>query len=184
MIVVLLGAPGAGKGTQCALLAEKLAIPHVSTGDLLREAVAAATPLGKLAQPYLERGELVPDATMIDLVRERLLQPDAARGAILDGFPRTIEQAAGLERMLDDLVRRIDHVIYLRVSVEVVVERTAARLLCAECGAAYHLRTSPPAVPGRCDQCGGTLVPRPDDQPEVVRRRIEVYLEQTAPLID
>jgi adenylate kinase len=184
MIVVMLGPPGAGKGTQCSLLAERLAIPHVSTGDLLREAIAQQTPLGQLAQPYIERGELVPDEMMIGLVRERLLQPDARRGAILDGFPRTIEQAVGLNQVLAGLGRKVDAVIYLRVPIEEVVERIAGRYTCPQCGASYHLRGSPPTVEGRCDLCGSELYQRPDDRREVVRRRLEVYEEQTAPLID
>jgi adenylate kinase len=164
MIVILLGPPGAGKGTQRTLLAEKLGIPDISTGELLRDAVAAGTPLGKLAQPYLDRGELVPDETMIGIVRERLLQPDARGGAIFDGFPRTLDQARALDRMLAALGRQIDRVVYLSVPDDVVVERTAARRV--------------------CDQSGGEVIQRPDDQPEVVRRRLEVYNAQTAPLID
>lgn len=180
----MLGPPGAGKGTQCSLLAERLAIPHVSTGDLLREAIAQQSSLGRLAQPYIDRGELVPDETMIGLVRDRLLQSDARSGAILDGFPRTIEQARGLDRVLGELGRKIDAVIYLRVPVEEVVERIAGRYTCPQCGASYHLRGSPPQIPGRCDLCGSELYQRPDDRREVVRRRLEVFEEQTAPLVD
>lgn len=184
MIVVLLGPPGAGKGTQCRMLAERAALPHVATGDLLREAIANQTPLGQVAKPYIERGELVPDETMVELVRERLSRPDARRGAILDGFPRTIDQARALNRILSEQGRKIDRVIYLRVPVEEVVRRIAQRFICPDCGAVYHLGTSPPREAGRCDQCGATLTQRPDDRAEVVRNRLLVYVRQTAPLID
>jgi adenylate kinase len=184
MIVVMLGPPAAGKGTQCELLAERLAVPHVSTGDLLRDAIARQTPLGKLAQPYLDRGELVPDDTMVSLVRDRLLQSDAQRGAILDGFPRTVDQAHNLDRTLAELGRKVDAVLYLRVPIEEVIERVAERYTCPRCGAIYHPRVSAPRVDGQCDNCGAELIQRTDDRPEVVRRRLEVYESQTAPLID
>jgi adenylate kinase len=184
MIVVMLGPPAAGKGTQCALLAERLAVPHVSTGELLREAIARQTPLGKLAQPYLDRGELVPDDMMVSLVRDRLLQTDAHRGAILDGFPRTVDQALSLDRMLAALERKVDAVIYLRVPIEEVIARAAERFTCPNCGAIYHVRASAPRVDGQCDNCGAELIQRTDDRPDVVRRRLEVYESQTAPLVD
>lgn len=184
MIVVMLGPPAAGKGTQCSLLAERLAVPHVSTGSLLRDAIAQRAPLGKLAQPYLDRGELVPDDTMIALVRDRLLQVDAARGAILDGFPRTIDQAKSLDRMLSDLGRKVDAVVYLRVPVEEVLERVAERYTCPECGATYHLKASPPRVAGICDNCGHVLRQRTDDRRDVVQHRLEVYENQTAPVVN
>ncbi len=184
MIVIVMGPPGAGKGTQSALLAERLGVPHVSTGDLLRDAIARGTPLGQLAKPYVERGELVPDETMIGLVRERLLEPDARRGAVLDGFPRTVAQAQALNRALAGMGRQVDAVVYLRVPVDEVIERIAGRYVCPQCGATYHRRTNPPRLSGRCDQEGAALTQRPDDRPEVVRRRLEVYHAQTAPLVD
>ncbi|HEX5415676.1 MAG TPA: adenylate kinase [Chloroflexota bacterium] len=183
MIIVMLGPPGAGKGTQCQLLAERLLLPHVATGNLLREAVARQTPLGRLAQPYLERGELVPDETMVGLVRERLLEPDAKPGAILDGFPRTVEQARALNHMLFELGRKVDQVLYLRIPVEVVLDRIAGRYTCPCCGATYHLTSSPPKVAGRCDRCGAALIQRTDDRRDVALRRMQVYAAQTAPVV-
>jgi len=184
MIIVMLGPPAAGKGTQCSLLAERLSVPHVSTGAVLRDAIGRHSPLVKLAQPYLDRGELAPDGTMIALVRDRLLEPDALRGAILDGFPRTIDQARSLGRMLADLGRQVDAVLYLNVPVDDVLERVAERYTCPRCGATYHLKTSPPQIAGICDNCGGELEQRSDDRREVVQRRLEVYELQTAPVVD
>lgn len=184
MIVVVLGPPGAGKGTQCDLLAERSGLPHIATGDLLRDAIARRTPLGRAAEPYIDRGELVPDATMLRIVRERLSEPDARAGAILDGYPRTIDQARALNRMLSEQGRKVDRVIYLRVPVEEVVRRIAQRYVCPSCGAVYHLETSPPLVADRCDRCGSELTQRPDDRADVVRHRLVVYDQQTAPLVD
>jgi adenylate kinase len=184
MIIVMLGPPGAGKGTQCSLLGERLGISHISTGDLLREEIAAQSPLGQLANGVIERGELVPDETMTSIVRERLRQPDVQAGAILDGFPRTIDQARALNRVLAELGRQLDAVVYLRVPVEEVLERIAGRYTCPNCGASYHVDTTPTRVEGICDQCGSTLMQRPDDRREVAQRRLEVYGEQTEPLID
>ena len=184
MIIVMLGPPGAGKGTQCSLLGERLGISHISTGDLLREEIAAQSPLGQLANGVIERGELVPDETMTSIVRERLRQPDVQAGAILDGFPRTIDQARALNRVLAELGRQLDAVVYLRVPVEEVLERIAGRYTCPNCGASYHVDTTPTRVEGICDQCGSTVMQRPDDRREVAQRRLEVYGEQTEPLID
>jgi len=184
MIIVMLGPPGAGKGTQCSLLGDRLGISHISTGDLLREEIAAQSPLGQLANGVIERGELVPDETMTSIVRERLRQPDVQAGAILDGFPRTIDQARALNRVLAELGRQLDAVVYLRVPVEEVLERIAGRYTCPNCGASYHVDTTPTRVEGICDQCGSTLMQRPDDRREVAQRRLEVYGEQTEPLID
>lgn len=184
MIVVMLGPPGAGKGTQAELLAERLNLVHLSTGDVLRDAIARSTPLGRLAQPYMDRGELVPDDVMIGLIRERLSNHGTSRGAILDGFPRTLAQAQALNQALAGLGQCVDWVIYLRVPVEELLERISGRYVCPRCAATYHRRGSPPRVEGRCDACGAELQQRPDDRVEVVRRRLDVYFEQTAPLIE
>ena len=183
MDVVLLGAPGAGKGTQAELLAEWLSLPTVSSGDLFREAIDAGTPLGRRAKEYIDRGELVPDQVTIDMVAERLSRPDCAGGVILDGFPRTVTQAQALEELLGRMGRRVDAVIYIEVSPEVLLRRLAGRWTCSQCGAVYHEVYSPEAVKGVCDNCGGKLVQREDDTPQVQRRRIEVYQERTAPVI-
>ncbi len=183
MRLVLLGAPGAGKGTQAKLLASHLGIPQVSTGDMLRAAVTADTPLGRKAKQFMDRGVLVPDTVIIDLVRERLQQPDCAAGYILDGFPRTVAQAEALQKTLDALHTALDRVVSLEVPIEELVERIAGRRTCRECGAMYHVRFSPSKAEGRCDVCGGELFQRDDDREETVRRRLMVYAEQTAPLI-
>jgi len=184
MIVVVLGPPGAGKGTQSDLLASELGLPHLSTGDLLREAIANRTPLGRLAQPYMDRGELVPDDVVIGLIKERLVQARPPDGAILDGFPRTVAQGHALNDMLGELGRRVDWVIYLRAPVEELLERITGRYVCPRCAATYHLRGSPSRTPGVCNLCGTPLQQRPDDRLDVARHRLDVYFEQTAPLID
>lgn len=183
LYILLLGAPGAGKGTQAAFLTEKLGIPHVASGDLFRAAIANQTELGKLAKSYMDRGELVPDDVTIAMVMERLSQPDCAGGALLDGFPRTIEQAKALEKALAERGSRLALVLYIRASEATLLERLGGRWTCRQCGAVYHERFNPPKQPGVCDACGGELYQRPDDQPETQRRRIRVYLEQTTPLI-
>jgi adenylate kinase len=184
MVVVVMGPPAAGKGTQCSLVADRLGLPHISTGVLLREAVTNGTPRGKLAQPFLDRGELVPDETMSALVEQRLKAEDAQSGAILDGFPRTVDQARKLDDVLARTGRRVDATIFLRVPVDIVLDRISNRFSCPQCGATYNIRSSPTRVPGRCDNCGEILEQRDDDRPEVAQRRLEVYEEQTAPLID
>ncbi len=184
MVVVVMGPPAAGKGTQCSLIAERLGLPHISTGDLLRKAVATDTLVGSLAQPFLDRGELVPDVTMSAIVEQRLKAEDARTGAILDGFPRTVDQARRLDDVLARMGRRVDATIFLRVPGDVVLDRVTHRFNCPRCGATYNIRSSPARVPGRCDNCGEVLDQRDDDRPEVARRRLEVYDEQTAPLID
>ncbi len=184
LFVVLLGGPGAGKGTQAERLSEALGIPQVSTGDLFRENLKNETELGLLAKGYMERGELVPDEVTVGMVRERLSRPDAAPGAILDGFPRTIAQAEALESLLIDLGNELAVVPYIKVPEDVLLARLAGRWTCRKCGAMYHQLFSPPKKAGVCDKCGGELYQRPDDTPETQRHRIEVYSDQTAPLID
>jgi adenylate kinase len=184
LFVVLLGAPGAGKGTQAERLSENLGIPQVSTGDLFRENLKKETELGLLAKQYMESGELVPDEVTVAMVRERLSRSDAAKGAILDGFPRTIAQAEALAELLHDMGAELDVVPYIKVPEDVLLARLAGRWTCRKCGAMYHELFSPPQEPGVCDKCGGELYQRPDDTPETQKHRIEVYFEQTAPLID
>lgn len=182
--IVLLGGPGAGKGTQAERLAENLDIPQVSTGDLFREHLKRETELGLLAKQYMDRGELVPDEITVSMVRERLSRPDAAEGVILDGFPRTIAQAEALEALLADLDGELDSVFYIEVPKDVLLRRLSGRWTCRSCGAMYHEVFNPPEQAGVCDKCGGELYQRPDDTPETQKHRIEVYFEQTAPLID
>jgi adenylate kinase len=184
LFLVLLGGPGAGKGTQAERLSAALAIPQISTGDLFRENLKGDTELGLLAKGYMERGELVPDEVTVAMVRERLSRPDASGGAILDGFPRTIAQAEALAALLADLGFRLAVVPYIKVPEDVLLARLAGRWTCRKCGAMYHQLFSPPENTGSCDRCGGKLYQRPDDTPETQKHRIKVYFEQTAPLID
>jgi adenylate kinase len=184
LYLVLLGGPGAGKGTQAERLAEALGIPQVSTGDLFRENLKKETELGLLAKGYMEGGELVPDEVTVGMVRVRLSQSDAGKGAILDGFPRTVAQAEALEGLLTDMGTRLAVVPYIKVPEDVLLARLAGRWTCRACGAMYHQLFGPPKEAGVCDRCGGELYQRPDDTPETQKHRIEVYFEQTAPLID
>ena len=177
--LLLLGAPGAGKGTQAKRLTGELGVPQISTGDMLREARKAGTPLGQRAAEYMNAGELVPDAVVIGIVKERLEQPDCESGFIFDGFPRTLAQAEAIAAMGIEL----DSVINIEVPEEELVERLTGRLTCTECGAPYHRRFKPPAKTGVCDICGGAVTTRADDTEEVVRERLRVYHEQTEPLI-
>jgi len=181
--IVLLGAPGAGKGTQAEFLSEYLGVPHIATGDLFREALAKDTPLGRQAKAYMDRGELVPDSITIAMVRERLSAPDTERGFILDGFPRTVEQARALDQVLAERGQKLDVVVYIDVRPEVLLQRLSGRWICQDCQGVYHTLYNPPERPEICDACGGRLYQRVDDRPETQRRRIEVYLAQTAPLI-
>lgn len=183
MVVVLLGPPGVGKGTQAVRLVDELAAAHVSTGDLLRAARREGTELGTLAQGFMDRGELVPDDLILDLVKEHLAGFDASTDVMFDGFPRTTDQATGLHRVLEASGRRVDAVVLFEAPDDVLVKRLSGRRSCPECGAVYNAYFSPPATEGVCDRCEGTLVHRADDEPETVQRRLEVYLDQTAPLI-
>lgn len=181
---MLLGAPGAGKGTQAALVSKKLGLPHVSSGDLFRENIKNQSELGKQVSAYLNRGELVPDDITIAMIRQRLLQPDCARGAVLDGFPRTPAQARALDSMLAEFHGKVDVVPYIKVDEAMLIERLAGRWTCRQNGHIFHERFNPPKQSGRCDFDGSELYQREDDRAETVANRIHVYLEQTAPLIE
>lgn len=184
MNLVMLGPPGAGKGTQAALLAERLGTPHVASGDLFREALKKETELGLTAKSYMERGELVPDEVTIAMVRERLQRPDCDSGVILDGFPRTIEQAEALQGLLAEQNKKIDAALFIDAAEDELVRRLSSRWTCRNCQAVYNIISNPPREEGRCDVCGGELYQRADDVPETVRNRIRVYRQQTSPLID
>lgn len=184
MRLVLLGPPGAGKGTQAQWLVKRYGIPQLSTGDMLREAVAQGTEVGRQAKAVMERGELVSDSIINAIVAERIDQPDCAKGFVLDGFPRTIAQAEALDSMLAARGQKLDAVIEIRVELEALVERIAGRFACAKCGAGYHDRFKRPKVEGVCDVCGGTeFTRRKDDNAEAVRTRLQAYEAQTAPLL-
>ena len=178
MNLILLGAPGAGKGTQAEIIAEHLNIPTISTGNIIREALKSGTEMGRKAKEYMDSGRLVPDDVVIGIIKERLAQPDCAGGFVLDGFPRTIPQAEALDRM--GIV--IDRVIDIEVEDETIARRVSGRRVCPSCGASYHVDYKKPAVESVCDRCGDTLVQRKDDQPDTVRERLHVYHEQTEPL--
>jgi adenylate kinase len=178
--LIFLGPPGAGKGTQAQRLSKRFGIPQLSTGDILRRAVAEGTALGKKAKGLMDAGQLVPDEIVNGIVDEALMKPEAQRGFLLDGFPRTVAQATALDEMLARRGRKIDYVLSLEVPVEVLVDRLSGRLTCPVDGAVYHLRTNPPKKPGLCDRDGTPLVQRPDDQPDAVRRRLAEYENKTA----
>lgn len=180
---VLLGPPGAGKGTQAVRLVEKYAIPHISTGDIFRKNIKEGTELGKKAQEYMNAGALVPDELVVDLVKDRLQQDDCKNGFLLDGFPRTIFQAEKLDEFLSENNQKMDIVINLKVEKEALIKRLTGRRVCKDCGASYHIINVPPKKEGICDACGGELIQRKDDNLETVENRINVYEEQTAPLI-
>lgn len=178
MNIILLGAPGAGKGTQAEIIRKKLGIPTISTGDMIREALKSGTDMGKKAKSYMDKGQLVPDEVVIGIVKDRLSQDDCKNGFILDGFPRTIAQAEAL----DNMEVNIDRVIDIEVNEELIYERMSGRRVCKDCGATYHIKNIKPKVEGICDKCSGTLIQRNDDRPETVKERLKVYHEQTKPL--
>jgi adenylate kinase len=184
MRLIMLGAPGAGKGTQAAKVAEAYGIPHISTGDIFRANIKGGTALGKKAKEFMDAGKLVPDELVCDLVADRIAREDCQKGYVLDGFPRTIPQAEALEKAAADLGTRIDYAVDIEVPDDAIVERMSGRRACLKCGATYHVRYNPPKEEGICDVCGSELVQRADDKPETVKTRLSVYHEQTQPLID
>lgn len=184
MRIVMLGAPGAGKGTQAKRIAEKYAVPHISTGDIFRANIKNNTELGKKAKTYMDQGLLVPDELVVDLVVDRLGQEDAKKGYILDGFPRTIPQAEALDTALSQKGEKVEFAIDVEVPDAAIVERMSGRRSCSKCGASYHVVFNPPKEEGLCDLCQGQLIQREDDKPETVEKRLSVYHEQTKPLID
>jgi adenylate kinase len=181
---IFLGAPGAGKGTQATALAAAAGVPHIATGDMLREALAKGTPLGLQAKQYMESGALVPDDVVIGLVGERLEQPDAARGWVLDGFPRTVAQAEALDQLLVKRGAEIERVLFIDVTRAELLRRLTGRRVCPRCGATYHLVSALPREPGVCDRCGAALEQRADDTETAVAKRLDVYRTQTTPLLD
>ncbi len=184
MRLVLVGPPGAGKGTQAQFISAHLAVPKISTGDIFRANVSQGTPLGQQAKKYMDAGDLVPDEVTIEMVRDRLGEDDAAKGFLLDGFPRTVPQAQVLDGMLLEMGTSLDVVLELVVDDEEVVRRLSGRRTCRRCGHIWHVDFDPPSVEGTCDHCGGELFQRDDDKPETIRHRLEVYYEQTAPLVN
>lgn len=184
MKIIMLGAPGAGKGTQAKRIAEKYNIPHISTGDIFRANIKNGTELGKKAKTYMDQGLLVPDELVVDLVVDRVGQDDAKNGYVLDGFPRTIPQAEALDNALAAINEKVDYAINVDVPDENIINRMSGRRACVSCGGTYHIVYAPTKAEGVCDACGGELVLRDDDKPETVKKRLDVYHEQTQPLID
>ena len=184
MKIIMLGAPGAGKGTQAKMIAEKYGVPHVSTGDIFRANIKNGTELGKEVKQYMDKGQLVPDELTVKILLDRVAQPDCENGYVLDGFPRTIPQAEVLDKELTKLGDAIDYAINVDVPDENIVKRMSGRRACVTCGATYHIEHIPPKKEGVCDKCGSELILRDDDKPETVLNRLKVYHEQTQPLID
>ena len=183
MKLILLGPPGAGKGTQAKMLMEKYSIPQISTGDILRAAVKDGTAMGIKAKEYMDAGGLVPDEVVVGIVRDRLLEADCSNGFILDGFPRTVPQADALHTSLQEMKKELDRVISLEVDAEALVERLTGRRTCKDCGRGYHVKFDPSREADVCDACGGSLMQRDDDQEATIRKRLQVYADQTSPLI-
>ena len=184
MNIILMGPPGAGKGTQAEFIKAAYPIPHISTGDMFRAAVKQQTPMGLEAKKYMDSGKLVPDEVTIGVVKERLAEPDCAKGFLLDGFPRTVQQAVALDEILSGLNGKIDLVLNIDVPSDVLFDRMAGRVSCEQCKAVYNTKFKAPQKEGTCDKCGGKLIQRADDQPETVKNRLDVYQAQTAPLLD
>lgn len=184
MRIILLGPPGAGKGTQAKLISEKFDIPHISTGDIFRKNISEKTPLGVKAKEYMDKGLLVPDELTIDIVNDRLTKDDCKKGFLLDGFPRTVKQAEALEDFLSGRNESIDTALLIEVPSEFILDRMTGRRVCPSCGASYHIKFNPPKVDGICDLCGSKIIQRKDDTAETVKERIDVYEKQTQPLVD
>jgi len=184
MYIIILGAPGAGKGTQAEILSREMNLPRIASGDLFRQALEKKSELGLLAKSYMEEGRLIPDEITIRMVLERISLPDCVSGCLFDGFPRTLEQAEVLDKALAEQGKSIAKAIYIQVTKEEFLKRLSGRWLCHNCQTPYHLVTSPPKVQGKCDKCGGELYQRPDDNEETVRERLEVFFAQTAPILD
>jgi adenylate kinase len=182
--IILLGAPGAGKGTQAGLISQKLNLAHIATGDLVRQAIEIGTELGRTAKSYMEKGQLVPDEITVRMVMDRITADDCKIGIVLDGFPRNLQQARALDQALETQKNGIDAVIYIKVSEEELLKRLGGRWICRRCQTPYHEIYSPPKVAGICDKCGGELYQRPDDNINTIKKRLEVYFNETAPLID
>jgi len=184
MYVIMLGAPGAGKGTQADILSKDMGLPHIASGDLFRQALEKKTELGLLAKSYMDRGELGPDEITIRMILERISLPDCASGCLFDGFPRTLGQAEALEEFLAKQGKSIDKAVYIKVPNEELIKRLSGRWICRNCQTPYHMVTSPPKTPGKCDNCGGELYQRTDDKEETVAERLKVFFSQTVPILD
>jgi adenylate kinase len=184
MYIVMLGAPGAGKGTQADILSPEIDLPHIASGDLFRQALEKKTELGLSAKSYMDKGELVPDEITTKMILERINQPDCASGCLLDGFPRTLNQAKVLDKALKEQGKSIDKAIYIEVPSEKLVKRLSGRWLCRTCQTPYHTINSPPKTPGKCDKCGGELYQRSDDREETVKERLSIFFAQTVPIFD
>ncbi|SHJ95892.1 Adenylate kinase [Geosporobacter subterraneus DSM 17957] len=184
MRLILLGPPGAGKGTQAAGIVDRYNIPHISTGDIFRKNIKEGTELGRKAKSFMDQGLLVPDDLVVEIVEDRLKEDDCKNGFLLDGFPRTVYQAEALDKVLEKMNSVLDRVINVSVDKEILIDRAVGRRICKECGATYHIQFNPPAAADVCDKCGGPLYQRADDNEETVTKRIEVYLNETQPLID
>jgi adenylate kinase len=184
MYIIMLGAPGAGKGTQVDILSKEMDLPHIASGDLFRQALEERTEVGLLAKGYMDKGELVPDKITIKMILERIHQPDCASGCLFDGFPRTLHQAKVLDKVLREQGKSIDKAIYIEVPNEELVKRLSGRWLCRTCQTPYHTTGSPPKTPGKCDKCGGELYQRSDDREETVKDRLNIFFAQTVPILD